>query len=73
MAQALERAADHAKNLAEDVCHLVEGRTMRHRRVGLESDAAQKNTALLGATELLFRRFFLRPDERRNRGFVAPN
>ena len=32
MAQALERAGDHAKNLAEEVCHLVEGRTMRHRR-----------------------------------------
>jgi phosphate transport system protein len=33
MAQALERAGDHAKNLAEEVCHLVEGRTMRHQRV----------------------------------------
>lgn len=33
MAQALERAGDHAKNLAEEVCHLVDGRTMRHRRV----------------------------------------
>src|SRR5215469_5461991 len=32
MAQALERAGDHAKNLAEEVCHLVEGRTMRHQR-----------------------------------------
>ena len=32
MAQALERAGDHAKNLAEEVCHLVEGRSMRHQR-----------------------------------------
>jgi phosphate transport system protein len=32
MAQALERAGDHAKNLAEEVCHLVEGHTMRHQR-----------------------------------------
>jgi len=32
MAQALERAGDHAKNLAEEVCHLVEGRTFRHQR-----------------------------------------
>jgi phosphate transport system protein len=32
MAQALERAGDHAKNLAEEVCHLIQGRTMRHQR-----------------------------------------
>src|SRR5581483_2999178 len=30
MAQALERAGDHAKNLAEEVCHLVSGHTVRH-------------------------------------------
>jgi phosphate transport system protein len=30
MAQALERAGDHAKNLAEEVCHYVSGRTIRH-------------------------------------------
>jgi phosphate transport system protein len=30
MAQALERAGDHTKNLAEEVCHLVTGRTVRH-------------------------------------------
>jgi phosphate transport system protein len=35
MAQALERAGDHAKNLAEEVCHLVTGQTVRHlRRTG---------------------------------------
>lgn len=30
MAQALERAGDHTKNLAEEICHLVTGQTMRH-------------------------------------------
>lgn len=30
MAQALERAGDHARNLAEDVCHLLSGYTLRH-------------------------------------------
>ncbi len=30
MAQSLERAGDHAKNMAEEVCHLVSGHTLRH-------------------------------------------
>src|SRR5215467_12615770 len=30
VAQAFERAGDHAKNLAEEVFHLVEGRSVRH-------------------------------------------
>ena len=30
MTQALERAGDHTKNLAEEVCHLVSGHTVRH-------------------------------------------
>lgn len=30
MAQALERAGDYAKNLAEEVCHFVSGYTLRH-------------------------------------------
>jgi phosphate transport system protein len=30
MAHALERAGDHAKNLGEEVCHYVSGRTVRH-------------------------------------------
>jgi len=30
MTQSLERAGDHAKNLAEEVCHLVSGQTVRH-------------------------------------------
>ena len=28
--QSLERAGDHAKNMAEEVCHLVSGHTLRH-------------------------------------------
>jgi hypothetical protein len=44
------------------------------RSVGLESDAAQKNTALLGATELLFRRSFsCDPTSDETGVFVAPN
>lgn len=30
MAQELERVGDHVKNMAEEVCHLVSGRTVRH-------------------------------------------
>ncbi len=30
MTQSLERAGDHAKNLAEEVCHFVSGHTVRH-------------------------------------------
>jgi len=30
MAQSLERAGDHAKNLAEEICHLVSGHSVRH-------------------------------------------
>jgi phosphate transport system protein len=30
MSQMLERCGDHAKNLAEEVCHLVTGRSVRH-------------------------------------------
>jgi phosphate transport system protein len=30
MAQALERAGDHAKNLAEEICHLLSGHSVRH-------------------------------------------
>lgn len=32
MAQALERAGDHAKNLGEEIIHFVSGRTVRHLR-----------------------------------------
>jgi phosphate uptake regulator len=30
MSQTLERAGDHAKNMAEEVCQLVTGRSVRH-------------------------------------------
>src|SRR5215467_11053384 len=30
MTQSLERAGDHAKNMAEEVCHFVSGRSVRH-------------------------------------------
>jgi len=30
LAQAVERAGDHTKNLAEEVCHAVSGRSLRH-------------------------------------------
>ena len=30
MAQEIERSGDHVKNMAEEVCHLVSGRTVRH-------------------------------------------
>jgi phosphate transport system protein len=30
MTQSLERAGDHAKNMAEEVCHFVSGRSIRH-------------------------------------------
>lgn len=32
MANALERAGDHAKNIAEETCHLATGHTVRHLR-----------------------------------------
>ncbi|HUK49175.1 MAG TPA: phosphate uptake regulator PhoU [Terriglobales bacterium] len=41
MAQAIERAADHAKNAAEEVCHLVSGHTVRHL-LGLHEKSAEQ-------------------------------
>lgn len=39
IAQALERAGDHAKNLAEEIIHLVRGQSLRHTSRGrLKSD-----------------------------------
>lgn len=39
MAQALERAGDHTKNVAEEVCHLVSGHSVRHvLRTNAKSD-----------------------------------
>ena len=48
MAQALERAGDHAKNIAEEVCHLVSGRTIRHVPAGREGSIEQLYLAWLG-------------------------
>ncbi|HKW75177.1 MAG TPA: PhoU domain-containing protein, partial [Terriglobales bacterium] len=32
MANALERAGDHVKNMAEELCHLITGHSIRHLR-----------------------------------------
>jgi phosphate uptake regulator len=43
MAQAFERAGDHAKNLGEELVHLVEGRSVRHEpKRSRSSRAAQE-------------------------------
>lgn len=47
MAQALERAGDHAKNIAEEVCHFVSGRTIRHAPAGSEGSIEQLYLAWL--------------------------
>lgn len=47
MAQALERAGDHAKNIAEEVCHFVSGRTIRHVSAGHEGSLEQLYLAWL--------------------------
>jgi phosphate transport system protein len=41
MTQSLERAGDHAKNLAEEVCHFVSGRTIRHVLMGYDKPIEQ--------------------------------
>ncbi|HXW91768.1 MAG TPA: PhoU domain-containing protein [Terriglobales bacterium] len=41
MTQSLERAGDHAKNLAEEVCHFVGGHTIRHVMVGYDKPLEQ--------------------------------
>ena len=41
MTQSLERAGDHAKNLAEEVCHFVSGRTIRHVMMGYDKPLEQ--------------------------------
>jgi len=41
MAHAVERAADHVKNTAEEVCHLVSGHTVRHLLRVQEKSAEQ--------------------------------
>jgi phosphate transport system protein len=41
MTQSLERAGDHAKNLAEEVCHFVSGHTVRHVLMGYDKPVEQ--------------------------------
>lgn len=41
MTQSLERAGDHAKNLAEEVCHFVSGHTIRHVMMGYDKPVEQ--------------------------------
>jgi phosphate transport system protein len=41
MTQSLERAGDHAKNLAEEVCHFVSGHTIRHVLMGYDKPLEQ--------------------------------
>jgi phosphate transport system protein len=41
MTQSLERAGDHAKNLAEEVCHFVSGRSIRHLLVAYDKPKEQ--------------------------------
>ncbi len=41
MTQSLERAGDHAKNLAEEVCHFVSGRPVRHVSIAHDKPVEQ--------------------------------
>lgn len=41
MTQSLERAGDHAKNLAEEVCHFVSGHTVRHALLAYDKPVEQ--------------------------------
>jgi phosphate uptake regulator len=41
MTQSLERAGDHAKNLAEEVCHFVSGHTIRHVLMAFDKPTEQ--------------------------------
>jgi len=42
MTQSLERAGDHAKNLAEEVCHFVSGHTVRHVLMAYDKPVEQQ-------------------------------
>ena len=41
MTQSLERAGDHAKNLAEEVCHFVSGHSVRHMLMSYDKPIEQ--------------------------------
>ncbi len=51
MAQAFERAGDHAKNLGEELVHLVEGRSVRHepKRIRAARRSPEKSSAQRGS------------------------
>ena len=51
MTQSLERAGDHAKNLAEEVCHFVSGHTVRHVLMGYDKPIEQMFIEWLRARE----------------------
>jgi len=62
MTQSLERAGDHAKNLAEEVCHLVEGHSLRHLLDrDKEDDEISLTLALKGRSPRLRAKTFRRP------------
>jgi phosphate transport system protein len=48
MTQSLERAGDHAKNLAEEVCHFVSGHTVRHVLMAYDKPIEQMFLEWLG-------------------------
>jgi phosphate transport system protein len=62
MTQSLERAGDHAKNLAEEVCHLVEGHSLRHvLDRDKEDEEISLTLALKGRSPRLRTKAFRRP------------
>src|SRR5216684_1611527 len=51
MTQSLERAGDHAKNLAEEVCHVVSGHTVRHVLMAYDKPVEKRLAASLRRRE----------------------
>jgi phosphate transport system protein len=51
MTQSLERAGDHVKNLAEEVCHFVSGRTVKHALMAYDKPVEQMFIDWLRARE----------------------
>jgi phosphate transport system protein len=51
MTQSLERAGDHAKNLAEEVCHVISGHTVRHVLMAYDKPVEKRLTASLRRRE----------------------